>query len=262
MKRTALITGASSGFGREFAKIFAQDGFNLVLVARRTEEMLRIKEQLELTYGVQVLVITKDLSKAESADEIFAETQSRNIHIDILVNNAGVGTLGNFADTEKEKVQNMISLNVYSLVTLTHLYLQPMLQKGFGRILNVASIAGFAPGPGMAVYYASKAFVLNFSDALSTELKGTGVTVTALCPGPVNTGFADAAGFKKNILFSGKEDGKAAKVSRYGYEMMQRGRPIAVPGAVCKMGAFATRLVPRGFAKQFIYKVQTSRFVK
>ena len=262
MKRTARITGASSGFGREFAKIFAQDGFNLVLVARRTEEMLRIKEELEKKYGIQVLVITKDLSKADAAEEIFAETQSRNIHIDILVNNAGVGTLGNFADTEKEKAQNMISLNVYSLVTLTHLYLQPMLQKGFGRILNVASIAGFAPGPGMAVYYAGKAFVLNFSDALSTELKGTGVTVTALCPGPVNTGFADAAGFKKNILFSGKEDGKAAKVSRYGYEMMQRGRPIAVPGAVCKMGAFATRLVPRGFAKQFIYKVQTSRFVK
>ena len=140
MKRTALITGASSGFGREFAKIFAQDGFNLVLVARRTEEMLRIKEELEKKYGIQVLVITKDLSKADAADEIFAETQSRNIHIDILVNNAGVGTLGNFADTEKEKVQNMISLNVYSLVTLTHLYLQPMLQKGFGRILNVAAM--------------------------------------------------------------------------------------------------------------------------
>ncbi|MBQ9845554.1 MAG: SDR family oxidoreductase [Oscillospiraceae bacterium] len=262
MKRTALITGASSGFGKEFAKIFAQDGFDLVLVARRTEKLNELKYILEGEYGVDVHVITKDLSRTESAEEIFAETQQKNIHIDILVNNAGVGTLGNFAATEKEKAQNMISLNVYSLVTLTHLYLQPMVERGFGRILNVASIAGFAPGPGMAIYYASKAFVLNFSDALSTELKGTGVTVTALCPGPVNTGFADAAGFKQNILFSGKEDGKAAKVSRYGYEMMKRGRPIAVPGAVCKMGAFATRLAPREFAKYFIYKVQTSRFVK
>ncbi len=262
MKRTALITGASSGFGKEFAAIFAQDGFDLVLTARRTEKLMEIKHSLEKEYGVNVTVITKDLSKAGAAEEIFAETQDKNIHIDILVNNAGFGTLGNFAATELKNAQDMISLNVHSLVTLTHLYLAPMIEKGFGRILNVASIAGFAPGPGMAIYYASKAFVLNFSDALSTELKGTGVTVTALCPGPVNTGFADAAGFKQNILFSGKEDGKAAKVSRYGYGMMQRGKPIAVPGAVCKLGAFATRLAPREFAKWFIYKVQTSRFVK
>ena len=262
MNRTALITGASSGFGREFAKIFAKQGYNLVLTARRTAEMLKIKEELEGTYGIDVLVITKDLSVQNAAEEIFAETQARNIHIDVLVNNAGFGALGNFAATDMKKAQDMISLNVYSLVTLTHLYLAPMMEKGHGRILNVASIAGFAPGPGMAVYYASKAFVLNFSDALSTELKGTGVTVTALCPGPVNTGFAKAAGFKNNIMFNGKEDGKAAKVSRYGVKQMYKGKPIAVPGAVCKLGAFATRLAPREFAKQFIYMVQTSRFVK
>lgn len=262
MNRTALITGASSGFGREFAKIFAKQGYSLVLTARRTNEMLRLKDELELAYGVDVLVITKDLSQKGAAEEIFAETQGRNIHIDVLVNNAGFGTLGNFAPAELKKAQDMISLNVYSLVTLTHLCLQPMLEKGRGKILNVASIAGFAPGPGMAIYYASKAFVLNFSDALSTELKGTGVTVTALCPGPVNTGFADAAGFKKNIMFSGKADGKAEKVSRYGVKQMYKGKPVAVPGVFCKLGAFATRLAPREFAKQFIYMVQTSRFVK
>lgn len=262
MNKTALITGASSGFGKEFAKIYAKKGWNLVLVARRKELLEELKHTLEGDWGVDVTVIPMDLSQEKSAEQLFALTQQKNIHIDVLINNAGVGTLGLFAKTDLSKAENMVKLNVASLVSLTYLYLQPMLKKGKGRILNVASIAGFAPGPGMAVYYATKAFVLNFSDALATELKGTGVTVTALCPGPVNTGFADAAGFKQNILFNGKEDGKAAKVSRYAVKMLEKGKAVAVPGAVCKMGAFATRLVPRGFAKQFIYKVQTSRFVK
>ena len=262
MSKTVLITGASSGFGKEFAAIYAKQGANLVLTARSTHKLMEIKHHLEAEYGIDVLVITKDLSKQGAAEEIFAETQQRNIHIDILVNNAGFGTLGNFAATDITKAQDMVALNVQSLVTLTHLYLAPMLKKGWGRILNVASIAGFAPGPGMAVYYASKAFVLNFSDALSTELKGTGVKVTALCPGPVNTGFARTAGFKNNIMFNDKEDGKAAKVANYGVKMLKKGKSVAVAGPVCKLGAFAVRLVPRDFAKAFIYKVQTSRFVK
>ena len=134
-----------------------------------------------------------------------------------------------------------------------------MIKQGWGRILNVASIASFAPGPLMATYYASKAYVLSFSDALATELKGTGVTVTALCPGPVNTGFADAAGFKNNIMFSGKSDGKAQQVSRYGYNAMNKGKTIALPDIMCRLGAFGVRLAPRAVAKQFIYKMQSSR---
>ena len=207
--KTALITGASGGFGAQFAKLFAKDGYNLVLVARRTQLLNSLKTQLEGEYGVDVTVITKDLSAPDAADEIFAFTQAEGLNIDVLVNNAGFGILGNFAASDGAKQQQMLNLNILTLTKLCHLYLPYMLSQRKGHILNVASIAGFAPGPGMATYYASKAYVLNFSDAFATELRGTGVTVTALCPGPVNTGFADAAGFKKSVLFSGKEDGKA-----------------------------------------------------
>ena len=259
MVKTALITGASSGFGAQFAKLFAKDGYNLVLVARSTRRLEALKTQLEGKYGIDAAVVTMDLSQPDAAEEIFAFTQRSNIEINILVNNAGSGILGNFAATDLAKQQQMLNLNILSLVKLTHLYLPDMLSKGYGRILNVASIAGFAPGPGMSTYYASKAFVLSFSDALATELKGSGVTVTALCPGPVNTGFADAAGFKNSVLFSGKTDRKAEQVSRYGYNAMHKGKTIALPDIICKAGAFAVRFVPRGFAKQFIYTVQSAR---
>lgn len=257
--KTALITGASSGFGREFAKIFAKDGYNLVITARSTDKLEKIKHQIEMEYGVDVFVFTKDLSLPSAPQEIFDFTQQKGVHIDVLVNNAGVGDLGNFAKSDLARQQQMIDLNVSALVKLTHLYLPAMLEKCEGKILNVASIAGFAPGPGMSVYYASKAFVLSFSDALSTELKGTGVTVTALCPGPVNTGFAAAAGFKNSVLFSGKEDGKAAQVSRYGYKAMQKGKAVALPDILCKTAALGVRLVPRSVPKAFIYAVQRSR---
>ena len=250
MAKTVLITGASSGFGAQFAKFFAKDGYNLVLTARSTDKLNAIKHTLEGEYGVDITVITKDLSRHDAADEIFAFTQQSGI---------GFGILGRFADSDKAKQQELINLNILSLTKLCHLYLPHMIKQGWGRILNVASIASFAPGPLMATYYASKAYVLSFSDALATELKGTGVTVTALCPGPVNTGFADAAGFKNNIMFSGKSDGKAQQVSRYGYNEMNKGKTIALPDIMCKLGAFGVRLAPRAVAKQFIYKMQSSR---
>jgi len=259
MTKTALITGASSGFGAQFAKLFAKDGYSLVLVARSTDKLNAIKHSLEGEYGVDITVITKDLSAQNAAEEIYAFTLQNNINVDVLVNNAGFGILGDFAASGLAKQQQMINLNILTLTKLCHLYLPYMLAQKKGHILNIASIAGFAPGPGMATYYASKAYVLNFSDALATELKGSGVTVTALCPGPVNTGFADAAGFKKSLLFSGKEDGKAAQVSRYGYNAMKKGKAIALPDIMCRLGAFAVRLAPRGFAKWFIYTVQSSR---
>lgn len=177
----------------------------------------------------------------------------------MVVNNAGFGILGDFSPSDLAKQQQMINLNILTLTKLCHLYLPYMLEQKKGHILNVASIAGFAPGPGMATYYASKAYVLSFSDALATELKGSGVTVTALCPGPVNTGFADAAGFKNNIMFSGRQDGKAAQVSRYGYNAMKKGKAIALPDMLCRLGAFAVRFAPREFAKWFIYTVQSGR---
>ena len=257
--KTALITGASSGFGKEFATIFAKDGYNLVLVARSTDKLEKIKSQLEMLYGVDVFVVTLDLSAQNAADFLFAYTQKKGLQIDVLVNNAGFGTLGIFAESDLAKQQEMINLNVLTLTKLCRLYLPYMLDKGCGKILNVASIAGFAPGPGMSVYYATKAFVLSFSDALATELRGTGVTVTALCPGPVNTGFADRAGFKDSVMFSGKNDGKARQVSRYGYTAMMKGKAVALPDMMCRLGAFGVRLVPRCVAKNVIYAIQSSR---
>ncbi|MBR2027473.1 MAG: SDR family oxidoreductase [Oscillospiraceae bacterium] len=262
MAKTALITGASGGFGAQFAKLFAKDGYNLVLTARSTDKLNAIKHTLEGEYGIDVTVVTKDLSHPDSADEIFAFTQQKGITVDVLVNNAGFGILGEFAATDMAKQQQLINLNILTLTKLCRLYLPQMTEQHKGHILNVASIAAFAPGPLMATYYASKAYVLSFSDALATELKGTGVTVTALCPGPVNTGFADAAGFKNNIMFSGKADGKAQQVSRYGYNAMNKGKTIALPDIMCRLGAFGVRLVPREFAKQFIYRMQSSRMDK
>ena len=259
MAKTALITGASSGFGEQFAKLCAKDGANLVLVARSTDKLNTLKAEIEQQYGVAVTVITKDLSQPSSADEIFAFTQVQNIKVDILINNAGFGILGKFAPSSLEKQQQLINLNILTLTKLTHLYLPHMTSQRYGRILNVASIAAFAPGPLMATYYASKAFVLSLSDALATELKGSGVTVTALCPGPVNTGFADAAGFKNNVMFSGKDNGKAAQVCRYGYNAMHKGKAVALPDIACKMGAFGVRLAPRELAKWFIGKMQSER---
>lgn len=258
--KTVLITGASSGFGAEFAKIFAKDGYNLVITARSTEKLEQLKSNIERDYGVDVFVFTKDLSLPSAPQEIFEFTQQKGISVDVIVNNAGFGDLGEFAKSDLSRQQQMIDLNISALVNLTHLYLPHMLKKGNGKILNVASIAGFMPGPGMSVYYATKAFVLSFSDALATELKGTGVTVTALCPGPVNTGFAKEAGFKnKNILFSGKEDGKAVRVSRYGYKAMQKGKAVALPDVACKAAAFAVRVVPRGVVKNVVHALQLSR---
>ena len=257
--KTALITGASSGFGAEFAKIFAKDGYNLVITARSTDKLENLKQKIELEYGVDVFVYTSDLSLPASPQQLFDFTQQKGITVDVLVNNAGFGDLGNFAKSDLARQQQMVDLNISALMQLTHLYLPQMIENHHGRILNVASIAGFAPGPGMSVYYATKAFVLSFSDALATELKGTGVTVTALCPGPVNTGFAAAAGFKNNIMFSGKEDGKAAQVSRYGYNAMKKGKAVALPDMLCKLGAFGVRLVPRSVAKNVIYAIQSSR---
>ena len=262
MTKTALITGASSGFGLHFARLCAQDGANLVLVARSTDKLNNLKTRLESEYGVDVVVIARDLSHPDAAEDVFATTEEQNIKVDILINNAGFGILGKFEDSSLERQQQMLNLNILTLTKLTHLYLPHMKKQHYGKILNVASIAAFAPGPCMATYYASKAYVLSFSDALATELRGSGVTVTALCPGPVNTGFANAAGFKNSVLFNGKDNGKAAKVSCYGYNAMVKGKTGALPDIACKIGAFGTRIAPRKFAKWFIYTVQNSRIDK
>ncbi len=259
MKRTALITGASSGLGEKFAEIFAKDGYNLVLVARNTYKLNQQKRFLEKKYGVKVKIFIQDLSQQNSAKKVFDFTQQNGIHIDILVNNAGFGDLSRFDSCDIQKQVDMINLNITTLVQLTYFYLKPMQDNGYGKIMNIASIAGFASGPLMSVYYASKAFVLHFSEAIATELKDTPVTVTTVCPGPVKTEFFNRAGFKNQKYFNifSKDCGK--KVCEYAYTEMLKGKTVVVPGIINKIGVTACKFAPREITKNVVYMVQKSR---
>lgn len=243
--RTALITGASSGLGVEFARIHASNGDNLVLVARSKSRMDDLKSELERQYGISVCVIARDLSDQLAPKSIFDELQDRNIHIDYLINNAGFGDFGMFAECEWGKQSQMINLNVITLAYLTRLFLPDMINYRFGKILNVASTAAFQPGPTMSVYFATKAFVLSFSEAIANELQGTGVTVTALCPGATETGFKSAATLDRSNLFKGRGIAGAKEVAMFGYKAMIKGEGIAIHGFLNMLMAQSIRFVPR-----------------
>jgi len=244
MSETALITGASGGIGAEFAHIHAAAGGDLVLVARNLEKLEEIKADLESTYGITVLTIAMDLSRGDAAERVFAQTQAAGIKVSLLINNAGVGGHGKFYERKLPDDLAMMQLNMGALVSLTHLYLEAMVQRGAGKVLNVASTAAFIPGPLQAVYYATKAFVLSFSEALAEELSGTGVTVTALCPGPVMTGFAEAGDLEGVRVF--KFGASAESVAICGYNAMQKGKRVVVNSHVLGfLLIWATPLIPR-----------------
>lgn len=245
MKKTALITGASSGIGLELAHIHASKGDNLVLVARCKKKLDEFKLEMEKKYGVTVYNIGKDLTDLNSAKEIHDELMSKKIQIDYLINNAGFGDFGLFVETDWEKQLRMINLNVTTLTYLTRLFLPHMLKNKFGRILNVASTAAFQPGPTMSVYFATKAFVLSFSEAIANEIKGKGVTVTALCPGATNTGFKSAASLEHSRLFKGKNIATSKSVAEYGYQKMMKGKTVAVHGFLNNLIAKTIGITPR-----------------
>lgn len=223
MKNTALITGASSGIGRDLALIHASKGGDLVLVARREKELLELKNECEKRYNVSVKVITKDLALRNSPKEIYDELKRDGVEVDYLINNAGFGGYGKFHERPWDSDEKMIELNILSLTSLTRLFIPDFVTRGSGKVLNVASTAGMLPGPLQAVYYATKAFVRSFSFAISEELSGTGVTITVLSPGPVETEFAKTAdalqakAFKKPLLSS-------EQVARLGYDGMLEGK--------------------------------------
>ena len=200
--KTVLITGASAGIGLEFARLFANDGFKLVITASNEQRLLERARQLHDDYNAEVEVIAENLAHDGAAARLVCEIEKRQLEIDVLVNNAGFGVYGMFCDTDGLKEHELLHVNIVALTELTKLLLKPMLERGSGKILNVGSTAGFVPGPGMAVYYASKAYVLSFSEALANELEGTGVSVTVLCPGPTGTEFQDRAGMGDNRLFT------------------------------------------------------------
>ena len=242
MKHVALITGASSGIGKELAKIHAAKGGDLVLVARREKELTELKNSLESGYKISVLVITKDLSDTSTPAEIFTETEKLGIQVEYLVNNAGFGGHGLFHERELEKDLAMVNVNITSLMLLTRLYLPGMVKRGNGKILNVSSTASFLPGPLQAVYYASKAFVTSFSQALAEELKGTGVTVTALCPGPVATEFFDTANLEGVKMLKTQKAMTPAKTAAIGYRDMMKGRLLSFDNGLLKFSLL--RIVP------------------
>ena len=226
MGNTALVTGASSGIGRELARLHAAKGGDLVLVARREGELNALKSELETAYAIKATVIVADLAQPDSTSQIFAATESADIQVDILINNAGFGGHGKFHQRELMKDQAMMQVNMVSLVNLTHLYLQGMIDRNSGKILHVASTAGFLPGPLQAVYYATKAFVVSFSQAIAQELADTNITSTVLCPGAVATGFVAAGDLEGTSTWDNAASPQS--VAQCGYDAMLKGELIKI----------------------------------
>ena len=248
-RQTALITGASSGIGLELARLFAADGYDLVLVARRTQPLKKLAEELHAQHGVSIRSYSRDLSEPHAADELWVDLTKAGITVDALVNNAGAGLYGPLADTDAEALQRLVQLNVASLTALTRLALPGMLQRRWGRVLNVASVAGYQPGgPRMAAYYATKSYVLSFSKGLAGELSGSGVSVTALCPGPTSTSFEERSGASDTVLYRRVPSMTARAVARAGYRGMKWRLKVVIPGLLAKIFAFAGELPPRRIA--------------
>jgi uncharacterized protein len=242
----ALVTGASSGIGRELARVLAREGHDLVLVARREPELQALAAELTSRFGADSTVVAADLSVADGALQVYDAVTAAGLSVEVLVNNAGFGGHGRFAETSAADEQRMLAVNVVALTELTKLFLPEMAERHRGRILNVASTAAFQPGPFMAVYYASKAYVLSFTEALGEELAGTGVTATALCPGVVPSGFQDAAGLSADAPMSKSPGAKSPEfVAQAGYDAMMSGKRIVIPGALNKFGVQSLRIAPR-----------------
>jgi len=242
-RETALITGASSGIGMDLARLMAAD-FDLIITARNQSELEKLARELEAQHGNHVHVIAADLARPEAPKEVFAEIERRGLRIDMLINNAGFGIYGDFANSDLQRDLEMVEVNISAVTALTRFALPGMLERGRGRIMNVASTAGFQPGPLMAVYYATKAYVIMFSEAVANELKGSGVTVTCLCPGPTATQFADRANMEKSRLFR-MGAMRSMDVARAGYKAMMAGKTVMIPGLMNRTLAFSVRLSPR-----------------
>ena len=239
-----LITGASGGIGYALVKEFAANKHNLILVARSEDKLLNISKELSDKFGIDISVISADLTKENAAQEVFAETAKRSLTVDILVNNAGFGDYAFFHNSDWNKQKRMIDLNIIALTNFTYLFGNEMKKRGYGRILNIASMAGLFAIPYFSTYCATKAFVLNFSQAVNEELRGTGVSVTALCPGPVDTGFENAANLKYSSMFMiGAYSPE--KIAKAGYRATIKGKPVQFGGFVVGLINIVSRILPR-----------------
>ncbi|MGA7930670.1 MAG: SDR family oxidoreductase [Candidatus Sulfotelmatobacter sp.] len=242
---TTLITGASGGIGRELANLFARDHYNLVLVARSLGKLNQIAADLQEQFGVTVKTFAVDLAAAPAPKFLFDQLQREGVAVDILVNNAGFGAFGPFASMPEEEILGQLYLNITALTHLTRLFLPPMLARRSGKLMNVASTAAFQPGPLMAVYYATKAYVLSFSEALANEVAGSGVVVSCFCPGATDTGFAKRAGTENSRLFKKLRPMNGEAVARDGYRGLMAGRTVVISGMQNWLVAESVRFTPR-----------------
>jgi uncharacterized protein len=259
-KGLVVVTGASGGIGAELCKLFARDGYSLLLAARSGDKLTTFATELTTTYGVPSSACALDLSAPDAPEQLFEAAQQQRQPVDILVNNAGYGVYGPFAESDLATTLQMLHVNIIALTTLTRLFLPDMVRRNKGRILNVASTAAFQPGPLMAVYYASKAYVLHFSEAIAEELATTNVGVTALCPGPTATGFESRAAMGESKLFQNSRRVMDARtVAEAGYRGLMRGRRCVVPGVWNKLLMQAVRLVPRRMVVRIARQMQERR---
>src|SRR5690606_16452791 len=254
MTKTALVTGAASGLGYELATLLAKDAYKLILVDIDAESLTKVKLELEQKFTVEVVTLVKDLGIKNVAEDIMHDIN--DAPIDVLINNAGFGLFGSFIETDWERGAEMLHVHILTTTHLTKLVLEGMVKRGAGKILNVSSLAAFQPGPLMAIYYASKGYMLSFSEAIANELKGTGVTVTALCPGPTKTAFQKTVSedcSENKITFN---MASAKTVAAYGYKAMLKGKSYAIPGRFNKFLAIIPRLVTRSAAAAIVRQIQ------
>ena len=248
---TVLITGASSGIGLELARCFAADGCRLILLARSTAALDTLAANLRREFAIEVIVLTCDLAQSDSPKAIFAELQSRNVTVDVLVNNAGFGANGAFAELSLERQLAMVQVNITALMELTARFLPGQIARNRGGVLNVGSMAGFQPGPGMTVYFATKAFVLSFTEALAEELRATRLTISALCPGPTDSNFGAVARGEKRRQQEVKKMSSRA-VAEAGHRAYRRRNIIVIPGMANKCMVFLIRLLPRWVPRRIV----------
>lgn len=252
----ALITGGSNGIGYELAKLAAADNYAIVLVARNEEKLKEVAVEITTNYKVSVKIIVKDLSNGSSAEEVFNQLEKENIAVEVLMNNAGYGDYGYFVNTNWEKEARMIMLNIYTITAFTKLFAKQMTMRGSGRILNVGSVAGYLSGPLMSVYYSTKAYVMSFSYAIANELKGSGVSLTLLCPGPVATNFENAAALDSSKLFKNFKPATAEFVARKAYKALMKGKMLVIPGMLNKIMVAMVRFTPRKLLTSVTRKMQ------
>ena len=245
MNDYVLITGASGGIGLHFAEKFAENGYNLILVARNKNKLDSLKQELESNYSVNVNIYALDLTSNNAVQELYDYVKRKSLIVGVLVNNAGFGDRNAFLDSDWQKQKNLIDLNISALVEMTYLFGNDMKKRKQGKIINLSSVAAFSAGPYMSLYYASKSFVLSFSEALSEELKGSGVTVTALCPGPSSTDFEKNANMDQSVMFSQFKTSSAKAVANAGFNAAMKGRAIKYYGVITYLFNIITRCFPR-----------------